>query len=100
VRLLPAFDEFLLGWQERDLTVTPEQRNHVNRGGGWLHPVVLFDGRVVATWSTRPTSRALRLELEPFSQLPAVVRSGIVEEARDMAGFLGITVSVEVPQKE
>ena len=31
------------------IVVSAEHRTRVNRDGGWLHPVVLYDGRLVAT---------------------------------------------------
>jgi Winged helix DNA-binding domain len=92
VRLLPSFDEYLLGWRDRDIAVPAEHRTRVNRGGGWLHPVVLFDGRAVATWSTQRTPRALRVVVRSFSELDPTVRAGVIEEARDLSRFLGLTV--------
>ena len=84
-RLLPAFDEYLLGWRERDLVVPAKHWRQVNRGGGWIHPVVLFDGRAVATWRTEGDS----LEISPFTRLAAAVRRGAEIEFRDIARFLG-----------
>jgi hypothetical protein len=92
VRLLPAFDEYLLGWRDRDVAVANEHRTKVNRGGGWLHPVVLFDGRVVGTWSTERTPKALHVVLRPFSELDSTVPGGVLEEARDLSRFLGLPV--------
>ncbi len=93
VRLLPSFDEYLLGWRDRDIAVPAEHRTTVNRGGGWLHPVLLFDGRVVGTWSTERASRALlRAVVRPFGDLDPTVRAGVLEETRDLSRFLGVTV--------
>ena len=50
VRLLPSFDEWLLGWRSREFTLPPEHAAEVFPGGGWLHPVVVHDGRVAGTW--------------------------------------------------
>ena len=88
VRLLPAFDEYLLGWRERDIVASPEQWSRVNRGGGWLHPVVLHDGRIVATWRMERSSKTLSIEIKPFDRLPPAVRRGIATEADDIATFL------------
>ncbi len=91
VRLLGSFDEYLLGWKDRDLIVAAEHWAKINRGGGWLHPVVLADGRAVGTWRTDRTATALRLELHPFFPLGAAGR-GAVAEAADLARFLGTPV--------
>jgi hypothetical protein len=52
-RLLPAFDELLLGWRDRSPTVPPEHAHRVHPGGGIIRAVVLEDGVAVGTW-TRP----------------------------------------------
>jgi hypothetical protein len=88
VRLLPAFDEYLLGWRERDLIASAEHWSGVNRGGGWLHPVVLHDGRLVATWRMERGSKTLTIEIQPFDPLPPAVRRGVASEADGIAAFL------------
>ena len=96
VRLLPAFDEYLLGWKDRETAVPPEHRTDVNRGGGWIRPVLLVDGRAHGTWSTRGTRNALRLEVRPFSPPATWIRSGIDAEAEDLGEFLGLRVEPAV----
>jgi hypothetical protein len=53
MRLLPAFDELLLGWRDRSPTVPPQYARHVHPGGGILRAVVLEDGVAVGTWTRR-----------------------------------------------
>jgi hypothetical protein len=92
--LLPAFDEYLLGWKDREVAVPAERRARINRGGGWLHPVLLVDGQLVATWSTKQTPKALRLVIDPFVPLPPTVRRAVAADAKDIADFLGVSVEV------
>ncbi|WP_116110976.1 winged helix DNA-binding domain-containing protein [Amycolatopsis ruanii] len=66
VRLIPAFDEYLLGWRTRDHAVAPEHRKLVHPGGGIIRAAVLVDGRVAGTW----TRAAGRVEVQPFEPLP------------------------------
>jgi winged helix DNA-binding protein len=94
VRLLPAFDEYLLGWRERDIVASAEQWARVNRGGGWLHPVVLHDGRVVATWRMERSSKNLSIEIKPFDRLSPAVRRGVATEADGIAAFLNSSVDL------
>ncbi len=94
VRLLPAFDEYLLGWKDRDVAVEAEHRAKINRGGGWLRPVVLADGRLVATWSTKKESKRLRIDIAPFAPLSQTVKRAIASETKDIAAFLGVPVGL------
>src|SRR5439155_557083 len=63
VRLLPAFDEYLLGWKDRQLIASASRWKTIQRGGGWLHPVVLVDGRAFATWTSERTADGLRVDV-------------------------------------
>jgi hypothetical protein len=48
--LLPAFDEFLIAYQDRSDTLDPAHVRRINAGGGMLDPIVVHGGRVVGTW--------------------------------------------------
>ncbi|GAA0937829.1 winged helix DNA-binding domain-containing protein [Actinocorallia libanotica] len=48
IRLLPAYDEYLLGWTDRP--VPESHRRDVHPGGGVLRPVVVADGRITGVW--------------------------------------------------
>jgi hypothetical protein len=82
LRLLPAFDEWLLGWSSRDFAVPPEHARRVAPGGGIVRPVAIADGRVVATW--RLDRRARRIEFEPR------VPEGVEPEVEAIGAFLGL----------
>ncbi len=53
VRLLGAFDTYLLGYRGRGLAVAAEDVSRVNAGGGMIRPVVIVDGLAVGTWGVR-----------------------------------------------
>ena len=96
VRLLPAFDTYLLGYRRRDQAVSPALQRRLQRGGGWLHPAVVVDGRAVAAWSLRRSGLRGRLAVEPFEALTKAVRAGVDNEVADVGRFLGISVQSEV----
>jgi hypothetical protein len=51
VRLLPAFDQYVLGPGTEDPLVVPAgRRAAVSRQAGWISPVVLAGGAVRGTW--------------------------------------------------
>lgn len=51
VRLLPAFDQFVLGPGTADTRMLPaERRAAVSRAAGWISPVVAHRGRVAGVW--------------------------------------------------
>ncbi|MDD7965040.1 winged helix DNA-binding domain-containing protein [Actinomycetospora lemnae] len=68
-RLLGPFDPYVLGAGTADPDlVPPGHRREVSRAAGWIAPVVVDDGRVVATWSADDG----RLAVTPFEDPVAV----------------------------
>jgi len=96
VRLVPAFDEYLLGWRSRDHAVREEQRRLVHPGGGVIRAAVLVDGLAVATWQARRSGRHIDISVQPFRPLPETVIPGLAAEAADIGAFLGLEARLAV----
>ncbi|HEY5514636.1 MAG TPA: winged helix DNA-binding domain-containing protein [Pengzhenrongella sp.] len=70
VLLLPGFDELILGYADRSMTLAPEHADRIVPGGnGVFRPTVLVDGQVVGTWRRVGTGSERRLETVPFVPL-------------------------------
>ncbi len=89
VRLLPAFDTYLLGYRERDLGVPPEHARRVHPGGGIIRPTLMVDGRAAGVWARKKTRRGTVITVNPFEDLPPDVMPGLEEEAAGIGRFLG-----------
>ena len=99
VRLIPAFDTYLLGYRRRDLAVPTALQRRLQRGGGWLHPAVVINGRAVAAWSLRKSGAGGgRVTIEGFAPLSSAVRAGIETEVDDIGRFLNLQLRVSFTQ--
>jgi hypothetical protein len=99
VRLLPAFDTSLLAYRRRDLAVPVALQRRLQRGGGWLHPAVVVNGRAVAAWSLRKSGgRGGQVTVERFAPISPPVRLGIQTEVDDIGRFLDLQLTVNVTQ--
>ena len=94
VRLLPAFDIYLLGYRNRELVVPPQYAKRINAGGGMLHPVVLVDGCAVGVWKSKRKNNHLDVVAEAFEPLVPQVYPGLEAEVADIARFLGVQGSL------
>ena len=90
IKMLGAFDPYLLGYRTRDLGVGPELLKRVHPGGGVIRPTILVDGRVVATWTWKRVGGKLSITVSPFETLSEGVRAGIHREVEDVGRFLGL----------
>jgi hypothetical protein len=70
IRLLPGFDEFLLGYKDRSDVLDPAHAPHIVPGGnGVFKPTVVVGGQVVGTWRKRVIPKALHIEVASFCPL-------------------------------
>jgi uncharacterized protein YcaQ len=81
VRLLPAWDNYLLAHRDRALTVRPEQEIGIMPGGGILRPSVMVDGRIEGGWRL---DRG-KPKIEPFARnFPRATATAVEAEAADV----------------
>jgi DNA glycosylase AlkZ-like len=91
VRLVPAFDQYVVGATLHAEALLPADvpRALVYRDQGWLTPVLLVDGRMEGVWRFQRKGRRIAISIEPFRPQGTDVRSAAEAEAERIAGFLG-----------
>jgi hypothetical protein len=93
VRLLPAWDTYLMGYRDRGFVAQPAHWRRIMPGGGILHPTIVVDGVAVGTWRGRRDRGSIRIEPELFSKVDRVVSEAIDAEIADVLRFEGATSS-------
>ena len=63
VYLLPSFDEYLVGYKNRDVMIGPEPRAHVF-SGNMFNPVIVAGGQVKGTWKRTLAKRERHSNIE------------------------------------
>ena len=53
VHLLPPYDEYLIGYKSRHVSLRPEYSSRAHNGSGNFWPVLLQDGEVIGNWSAQ-----------------------------------------------
>ncbi|HEX8792211.1 MAG TPA: winged helix DNA-binding domain-containing protein [Polyangiaceae bacterium] len=87
--LLPAFDEFLVGYADRSAALDQAHAARVNDGGGILNPTMVIDGRVVGTWKRALAGRRVTFAPSPFAPLDRSARRALDEALARYRRFLG-----------
>jgi hypothetical protein len=89
VRLLPGFDQYVLGPGTRDTRIIDSaRRSFVSKTAGWISPVVIACGRVAGTWEAGKDSAEIAL----FRESPVVASADIQAEL----DHLGIGVPLRI----
>jgi len=94
-RLLPGFDEFMLGYSEGERAIDPAHHAAVVPGkNGMFRATVVDTGRVVGLWERKPTAKAVRVTVTPLTTLDTAARSRISTAAGEYAAYVGRPLEV------
>ncbi|WP_280664395.1 MULTISPECIES: winged helix DNA-binding domain-containing protein [unclassified Kitasatospora] len=86
VRMLPAYDNYLVGYRGREFSVPAAHLGRVWPGGGVIRPTVVADGLAVGTWGRRDGGRVI--QVDAFEPLPSQVQALVNAEAAAVTRFL------------
>lgn len=103
VQLLPAFDEYLISYKDRQIALSrPETRRVLANGNatfvhsnGIFLPIMVIDGYVVGTWKKVKGKAKTAITLAPFGKLSSGHLSRIADAAKKYGIFLGVDISVK-----
>lgn len=89
VRLLPGFDEYLLGYRDRSIVLAPEHSEAIVPGGnGMFKATIVADGEVVGTWARRVGTGGVVVEAMPFDGLSTSEAGAVRAAAQGYGRFL------------
>ena len=77
VLLLPAYDEYLIGYKSRQLVLAPEHRRRAHNDSGIFWPVVLLDGQVAGNWSPKAGQVQVAFFSPEITAAPAALQAEI-----------------------
>jgi hypothetical protein len=96
VHLLPAFDEYLVAYRNRDAVLEDRHTKKLNAGGGMLNPAVVQDGRVIGTWRRTLGRQGVAVTMTLFAPASLRLRRELAVAARRYGDFLGLTADVTI----
>lgn len=87
--VLPAFDEFTVGYSDRSASIDAAVASRIGLGG-ILHPVVVRDGQVVGTWRRRTARREVVCSVDPFGRVNGAASRQTTLALERYARFVGL----------
>jgi hypothetical protein len=95
VLALPAFDELILGYEDRTCTLAARHADRIVPGGnGIFLSTIVVNGEAVGTWARTQKAKELVVEARPFDKLTAAAAKGFARAIADYGRFLGKPVRV------
>ncbi len=93
VRLLPGFDQWVLGPGTLDRHVLPPaRRKQVSRQAGWIAPIVVVGGVISGTWAVTDD----QVVVDWFGEIGPVPRRRLGDEVDRVAATLGRTLRLTI----
>lgn len=90
-RLLPKYDSYLMGHKNRTRIIQDEMLKKVYRPVvGEVAATVLINGRIVGTWTSKKTKKALQILVKPLEKLTEETFSRLKPVAYELAQFIGV----------
>jgi len=89
--LLPAYDEYLFAYKDRDAILNALDAKQVKRANGFS-PTLAIDGRVVGTWKRSLKKGTVVIEPAPFTKLTAAEKEAVEAAAQRYSEFLKLDV--------
>lgn len=93
VYLLSAFDEYLLGYQDRSAVLDTRHTKHIFPGGGTFHPAIVTDGQVVGRWQASVKKDTITITPSLFGDAPA--DDALDATAQAYGKFMGLPAVVK-----
>ncbi len=94
--LVPAFDEYLVAYRDRDAILDPAFARRVNAGGGMLDPCVVVDGQVIGVWRRTLARASVAIAISLFAAAPPRVTRAITAAAARYGAYLGREVELAI----
>ena len=90
VAALPGFDEYLLGYKDREAVLEKKHFEKVVPGSnGMFMSTIVIDGKVVGTWHRKAGSKATVIETRPFRKLSKSDLQGFATAVSAWGKFVG-----------
>jgi hypothetical protein len=91
----PGFDEYLLGYKDRNAVLEPQYAQHVCPGkNGVFFPTIVIDGRVVGVWKRNFKKGKIIVNIAPFTSLSSAEESAFATTITRYGEFMKTPVTI------
>ncbi len=95
VLLAPYYDEYLVGYADRQALLHPKIETRVDMNFGLLNPAILIDGLIAGDWKRTFEKRNVVITCQPYYEFSQAETEKVEAAARRFADFLGMPAVVE-----
>lgn len=93
--LLPAFDEYLIGYTDRGASADKAHERKLWTKNGIFNPIIVINGKVVGTWKREIKPKKIIISKDTFAPLTARQEEQFVEVAARYGKFYDLPVEMK-----
>jgi hypothetical protein len=93
--LLPAYDEYVLGYKARDLVLNPKFDTKAVSNNGVFRPVIVIDGQILGTWKQKVKRHSRSVSLNSFKSMTADQIKALKEAIDQYAAFVSQPINLD-----
>ena len=95
--LLPAFDEFLISYKDRTVSIALENHSKAFTTNGIFFPTIVVNGRVKGFWKRSIKKDKILIEASPLKPFSATTKKLVNKAAKNYGKFIGKKSEVIYP---
>lgn len=92
--LLPAFDEYLVGYSDRSLVLDGLPKENIVQKNGTFRPVILVDGIVAGNWSSKERKGEILISADFYRKVDSHTVDLLKEASTEYGDFMGKEVEL------
>ena len=77
---MPGFDEYILGYKNRNHVIDAQYANQVYTNNGIFYPIIVDQGKVVGTWKRTIKKNEVEFDIKEFFALSKTAKDIIEHE--------------------
>ncbi|NMH29220.1 winged helix DNA-binding domain-containing protein [Flavobacterium silvaticum] len=92
-QLLPAFDEFFVGYKDRSASLNPDHHKHTFTANGIFRPILVLDGQGCGIWKRVNGKATVTVETTFLDQIPESRKASFEKQVKAYSNFIGQKIS-------
>jgi hypothetical protein len=92
--LLPAYDEYFLGYKAHNPVLDPKYDQKAVSSNGVFRPMIVIDGQVVGIWKRTLKKGSVIITPDPFNSLTTAENQALLAATNQYGAFLGLSVGL------
>ncbi|MCD0474255.1 winged helix DNA-binding domain-containing protein [Flavobacterium sp. EDS] len=95
IHFLPSFDEILISYKTREITIAKEHQANAFTNNGIFWPIIIEDEKVIGTWKRAAKKEHTKIETNFFETISADKKSLVLEAITPFENYLETKIIIE-----